>query len=158
MVSSSKNRHYFPVAKQGIEPGGFVGIHFDKAIVDAQSRQGGQDVLDQHHLPGPLPERLVSQREAIRARILMLQGHNEDGLAVLRARLEDEPGDAFALGVLLESFHVRHVPEPAEMVYWLKGARRHVMDPALAQEMENTLAAIAEAAKEPPAPAPAPPP
>ena len=109
-------------------------------------------------LPGPLPERLVSQREAIRARILMLQGHSEDGLAVLRARLEEEPGDAFALGVLLESFHVRHVPEPAEMVYWLKSARRHVYDPALAQEMENTLAAIAQAAQQAQAPAPAPPP
>jgi tetratricopeptide (TPR) repeat protein len=107
-------------------------------------------------LPGPLPERLVSQREAIRARILMLQGRTEDGLAVLRARLEEEPGDAFALGVLLESFHVRHVPEPAEMVYWLKSARRHVYDPALAQELEATLAAIAKASEQAPAPTPPP--
>ena len=71
----------------------------------------------------------------------------------MRARLEEEPGDAFALGVLLESFHVRHVPEPAEMVYWLKGARRHVYDPALAAEMEATLDAIAKASEEAPAPA-----
>jgi len=112
---------------------------------------GAAAALEQ--LPPELPDRLVSQREALHARILLLQGQTEAGLDVLRARLDEEPGDAFALGVLLEAWHVRHVPEAAEMTHWLRAARRRVWDPALAAEIQATLLQLEQQA---PAAAPEP--
>ena len=108
-------------------------------------------------LPSPLPERLIPEREALQARIFLLQGRTDEGLAVLRARLTEEPGDSFSLGVLLESWHVRHVPEAAEVAYWLRASRRHLTDPALAAEVQSTLRELAMAAEaEAPAETPAP--
>jgi tetratricopeptide (TPR) repeat protein len=105
---------------------------------------GAAAALDE--LPVPLPERLVGQREALRARILLLQDRTEDGLGVLRGRLTEEPGDAYALGVLLEAWHVRHVPEADEVMYWLRASRGKVFDPALAAQIEATLRQLAQEA------------
>jgi hypothetical protein len=111
-------------------------------------------------LPAPLPERLLPEREALQARVLLLQGRTDEGLALLRARLTEEPGDSYCLSVLLEAWHVRHVPEAAEVAYWLRASRRHLTDPALAAEVQSTLRELAMAEEQAPTetPAPEPPP
>jgi tetratricopeptide (TPR) repeat protein len=110
---------------------------------------GAQAALEA--LPEPLPDRLVPERTALMARVLLLQGRTEEGLAQLRARLDDEPGDPFALGVLLEAFHVRGVPSADEMARRLRASRRRLGDPALLAEVDATLKEIAAAAAAQPA-------
>jgi len=98
-------------------------------------------------LPEPLPERLIPEHAALMARVLLLQGHIEEGLAQLRERLDEEPGDPYALGVLLEAFHVRGVPDADEMYRRLRAARRRLVDPALRAEVDATLKEISAAAE-----------
>lgn len=121
--------------------------HPDLRLYRLVDRMAGGD-LDQAAsmlaaLPQPLPERLEPETIGLKARLLLLQGHMDEGLDVLRNRLYDEPSDPFALGVLIESFRVRGQPPAEEVAAWLRAGRRHVVDPALAAEMDRTLKEIA---------------
>jgi tetratricopeptide (TPR) repeat protein len=130
--------------------------HPDLRLFRLVDRMAGGDLQEAEAmldaLPQPLPERLLPETIALRARLLLVQGRTEEGLAVLRSRLEEQPADAFALGVLLESWHARGQPAAEEVAAWLRAGRRNVTDPALAAEMDSTLKDIAarqKAAKEP---------
>jgi hypothetical protein len=121
--------------------------HPDLRLYRLVDRMAGGDLEDAATmlaaLPQPLPERLEPETTALKARLLLLQGHTDEGLDVLRNRLYDEPADPYALGVLLESYHVRGLPPAEEVAAWLRAGRRHVSDPALAAEMDKTLKEIA---------------
>ncbi len=101
---------------------------------------GAQAALDA--LPAPLPERLLPEREALQARVLVLQDRVEEGLAIVRARLLQDPADPLALAVLLEAWHLHHQPEEAELVQRLQFARGRLRDPLLARQVAATLAQL----------------
>lgn len=87
----------------------------------------------------PLPERLAGQEIALRARLLVLQDHVAEGLDVLRARLDEQPSDPFALGVLLETWHQRRQPPADELARRLQAGRTRLAEPLLRAQIEATL-------------------
>jgi tetratricopeptide (TPR) repeat protein len=101
---------------------------------------GAQAALDA--LPAPLPERLLPEREALQARVLVLQDRVEEGLAIVRARLAQDPADPLALAVLLEAWHLHRQPGEAELVQRLQFARGRLRDPLLARQVSATLAQL----------------
>jgi tetratricopeptide (TPR) repeat protein len=101
---------------------------------------GAQSALDT--LPVPLPERLLPEREALHARLLVLQGRVDEGLEIVRARLASEPADALALAVLIETWQLHQRPDEAELVRRLQLARPRLRDPLLARQVAATLAGL----------------
>lgn len=94
----------------------------------------------------PLPERLGGQEIALRARLLVLQDRVAEGLDVLRARLDEQPSDAFALGVLLETWHQRRQPPADELARRLKAGWARLGEPLLRAQVEATLRELEAAA------------
>lgn len=113
------------------------------AAGDLAGAQADLDALER-----PLPGRLESQEAALRARLLVLQDRVEEGLGLLRARLDEEPSDAFALGVLLETWHVRRQPAADELAARLRAGLRRLADPLLRAQAEATLRELEAGAPE----------
>jgi tetratricopeptide (TPR) repeat protein len=90
-------------------------------------------------LPAPLPERLLAERDALQARLFVLQDRVDEGLGIVRARLAREPADPLALAVLLEVWRLHHRPDEAELVHRLQLARPRLRDPLLARQVAATL-------------------
>ena len=55
-------------------------------------------------LPEPVPARLAQEIFALHARIVLLQERTQEGLALLTEQLNQNPGNSFALEVLLEAW------------------------------------------------------
>jgi hypothetical protein len=55
-------------------------------------------------LPEPVPARLAQEIFALHARIVLLQERTQEGLALLREQLAENPANTFALEVLLEAW------------------------------------------------------
>lgn len=112
-------------------------------LVDRLARgdlAGAQVALDT--LPAPLPERLLPEREALQARLLVLSGRVDEGLDLVRARLARDPADALALAVLIEAWQLHHRPDEAELVQRLQLARPRLRDPLLARQVAATLSGL----------------
>ncbi|MBM3985338.1 MAG: hypothetical protein FJ296_06585 [Planctomycetes bacterium] len=101
---------------------------------------GAQAALEA--LPEPLPERLLPEREALEARLLVLQDRVDEGLSLVRRRLAQDPADPLAVAVLLEAWHLHHQPQQDELVHRLQAARGRLRDPLLARQVAATLAQI----------------
>ncbi len=104
-------------------------------------------------LPAPLPPRLIPDREALYARLDLLQGHVAEGLARLRERLDAYPSETGAMAVLMECWNQYGKPSDEEMQARLRAALRRNPDPALAGAMQAALKAIEQRAAAPAAPA-----
>ena len=98
-------------------------------------------------LPAPLPARLVPDREALYARLDLLQGRVDEGLARLQARLDAYPDETGSLAVLLECWNQYGRPSDAEMKARLSAGLRRSPDPALVAAMEAALKAIEKSEK-----------
>jgi tetratricopeptide (TPR) repeat protein len=89
-------------------------------------------------LPHELPGRLRRDVELVRLRVDVLADQpdrTDRALKALRARLDDRPGDALALGVLVECWRLRGKPSDAEMRLRVAWARARVEDPNLARQL-----------------------
>ena len=100
-------------------------------------------------LPEPMPERLQPHVELLRVQADILAGRTDAALAVLRARLDDDPTDAQALGALIGCWRLRHVPSKEEVRLRLSWAAGRVPDPAIGAQVQ---ALLRELSAEPPAP------
>jgi len=96
-------------------------------------------------LPQPLPSRLRSDVELVRARVDVMadQADRTDrALTVLRHRLDDRPGDALALGVLVECWRLRGKPSDAELRLRVAWAQGRVEDPMIARQLSTLQAEL----------------
>jgi tetratricopeptide (TPR) repeat protein len=98
------------------------------AIVIDEMEQGrfAQATENLEQLPSPLPTRLSADVQALRARLLILQGQIDEGLSVLYEQLDLRPLDAPALSVLQETWARLGVPSDQEMLQRMLRARRYV--------------------------------
>ena len=114
-------------------------------VVIDQMEQGllAEAVRSLGSLPQPLPERLASDVLALGARLLILQGQVDEGLARLYERLDAQPLDPPALGVLQETWARLGQPGDEEMLRRLLIARRYV-DPRDAQTLGRLDALLDE--------------
>jgi hypothetical protein len=111
-------------------------------------------------LPEPMPERLQPNVELLRVQADILAGRTDAALAVVRARLDEDPTDAQALGALIACWRLRQVPSKDEVRLRLSWAAGRVPDPAIGAQVQallRELSAQPATPKAAPTPAPAPP-
>jgi hypothetical protein len=90
-------------------------------------------------LPEPLPDRLVPDREALHARVDLIEGRPDRVLARLQPRLDGNPADTGALAVLIECWRVHGQPADAELASRIDAALPHVRERALRDALQATL-------------------
>jgi tetratricopeptide (TPR) repeat protein len=96
-------------------------------------------------LAQPLPARLRSDVELVRARVDVMADEPERtarALELLRRRLDDRPGDALALGVLVECWRLRGTPSDAEMRLRVAWARGRAEDPGFVHQLRALQAEL----------------
>ena len=90
-------------------------------------------------LPEALPERLLPGVELLRTQVDVLAGRTEPALAVLRARLDEDPADEQALAVLIECWRLQQAPSKDELHQRLERAAGRIGHPALAAQVRELL-------------------
>jgi tetratricopeptide (TPR) repeat protein len=96
-------------------------------------------------LAQPLPARLRSDVDLVRARVDVMADEperTERALEMLRRRLDDRPGDALALGVLVECWRLSGRPSDAEMRLRIAWARGRAEDPAFVHQLRALQAEL----------------
>ncbi|MHC5210036.1 MAG: hypothetical protein ACYTG2_04900 [Planctomycetota bacterium] len=89
-------------------------------------------------LPATLPRRLRSDIDLVRARVDVMADQPERttrALERLRARLDGRPGDALALGILIECWRLRGKPSDDEMRLRVTWAQARIENPMIAQQL-----------------------
>ncbi len=115
--------------------------------VDVLARDGPEaaaDVLTE--LPRPLPARLVLDVALLEARVAVLQGHVDEGLADVLALLSRAPGDGPALLVLLECKQLHDRPGDEQLLRILEAARGRIRDRFVADQVGRVYAGLSDAA------------
>lgn len=105
-------------------------------------------------LPEPLPERLLSDVAALRARVVILQGRVDEGLASLFRRLDESPSDRAALAVLEETFATLGQPTVEQFVERLERARPG-LEPRERAQLDAAVQRLLSPGARPEAPPPA---
>ena len=106
-------------------------------------------------LPDPMPDRLQANVELLRVQADILAGRTDAALAVIRARLDDNPTDPQALGALIGCWRLRQVPSKEELRLRLSWAAGRVPDRMIGAQVQALLRELsAETPESQPAPAP----
>ena len=84
-------------------------------------------------LPEPMPERLQGNLELLRVQADILAGRTDAALAVVRARLDDDPTDPQALLALIGCWRLRQMPSKDEVRLRLSWAAGRVPEPIASQ-------------------------
>jgi hypothetical protein len=103
--------------------------------------QGDLDAADLalDRWPAPLPWRLESVQVALKARLRLMQGRDDEALAMLSGWLDHYPRDTSAIAVLLEAWTRLGRPDDATMIERLQAARSRNLPPALSEQIDQTL-------------------
>lgn len=99
-------------------------------------------------LPEPMPERLQSNLELLRVQADILAGRTDAALAVVRARLDEDPTAPQAVAALIACWRLRQVPSKEEVRLRLSWAAGRVPEPIASQ----VQALLHELSAETPAP------
>ena len=90
-------------------------------------------------LPAPVPARLAHEIFAVHARVVLLQGRTEEGLALLRDQLLRAPSNEYAIDVLLEAWLQRGEFTDEEVFGMLDRSRRALRPGATRSKVEAAL-------------------